>query len=72
MSPRKPRRREDAVNSVWIVERLAPSGRWHPTVGGALERVSARQEIRDWRVRNPTDRFRLVRYVAARKQEAKP
>lgn len=50
---------------VWLVEMRHPDGRWSATVGVRLTKHEGRAELRDWRRRNPTDRFRLVRYRAA-------
>jgi hypothetical protein len=48
---------------VWIVEMMSDSGRWCPTVGCRLEKPDARNELADWKKRNPSDRFRLMRYA---------
>jgi len=47
---------------IWVVE-MNVHGKWQPTVGVALSRDSAREELREWRENNPCDRFRVVKYV---------
>jgi len=56
---------------VWIVEmwnddyrRRKP--RWEPTVGVDLDRRGARRELARWKMKNPTDRFRLRLYRSSR------
>ena len=51
---------------VWVVEGryTLPYADYHPTVGVALTQADGKRVLRDWRQRNPDDRFRLVRYVA--------
>lgn len=52
-----------AKRRVWIVEmRLGKS--WHPTVGCALTRSDGLDALREWRINNPNDRFRVVSYFA--------
>ena len=53
---------------VWVVEMWAARTKygpevWGPTVGSALTRDDGRVVMADWKARNPTDRFRIVRYV---------
>lgn len=55
-------------NRIWVVE-IATAIKnnkvvlfWSPTVGAALNRADGREKLKDWRTRNPCDRFRLVRY----------
>ena len=57
---------------IWIVEMYAelrwpygPNG-WGPTVGGGLTRDDARKVMKTWRQRNPSDKFRLICYMATR------
>ncbi len=49
---------------VWVVEMLC-NGKWFPTVGVKLTRKDGLDEKRDWKRRNPDDRFRLRRYHPA-------
>lgn len=52
---------------VWLVEMLNDAHdtpRWEPTVGTSLNRVDGRVELRRWRENNPSDDFRLEKYVA--------
>lgn len=54
---------------IWIVEMKeenllrVPVNMWRTTVGVALNRSDARDVLRDWQIRNPSDKFRLVRYM---------
>ena len=48
---------------VWIVE-MVDNGRWMPTVGCSLNRISGRKELKRWREMNPPDTFRLRKYFA--------
>ena len=50
-------------NFVWIVEMRDGAGS-NPTVGVALTRLAAEDIERDWRQRNPDDKFRVVKYEA--------
>lgn len=54
---------------VWIVEMVdwRSTGKWCPTVGCALSRDAGREEMTRWRINNPTDDFRLRKYVKERK-----
>jgi len=53
------------TSRVWIVEiYYVDQPRWHPTVGCALSRDDARVVLAEWKRRNPSDRFRIRRYVA--------
>lgn len=57
---------------VWIVEILHSDFEhkdWRPTVGCRLDKRLARAELKDWKRRNPCDRFRLTRYTANDKGE---
>ena len=49
---------------LWVVE-SDMGGNWSPTVGVALFRDDGRLELASWKSRNPDDKFRLVKYVAA-------
>lgn len=51
---------------VWLVEMLVDGydDKWEPTVGTSLTRRDGWRELREWRTDNPSDRFRLVKYVA--------
>lgn len=54
--------------SLWVVEMRGtyPFTQWRATVGVRLTRGEGRNEQRIWQRRNPTDQFRLRRYVAER------
>lgn len=59
-------RGSDSSPHVWIVEMLhAGLSEWHSTVGCKLTKQDGLREMRDWRDRNPNDRFRLKRYAAS-------
>lgn len=51
---------------VWVVEiwNETPSCRpyWGPCVGISLDREGGRLRMRQWKSRNPDDRFRLTKY----------
>lgn len=56
--------------ALWVVELLIEdTGAWEPSVGVSLTRADGREELKDWRQRNPSDKFRLRRYVP---DEAQP
>jgi hypothetical protein len=57
------------MRAVWIVEMLGALD-WHATVGVALSRDEARERLVEWRRGNPTDDFRLTRYVPKAKERA--
>lgn len=50
-------------NRVWVVEALwEEGGGWHPTVGVKLTKDDAKREKREWKKRNPCDKFRVSKY----------
>lgn len=50
---------------VWIVEMKADGESCYtPTVGCKLTRADALIELREWRGKNPDDRFRIRKYRA--------
>lgn len=52
------------MNRVWIIEMYNLNhSRWESTVGCKLDRDEGRAELKMWRRHNPTDRFRLVKYI---------
>ena len=49
--------------NLWVVEILNPlNNRWEPTVGVRIARDDGRVVLKGWRRRNPSDKFRLVKY----------
>jgi hypothetical protein len=55
-------------NHVWVVEMFA-FGKWMCYAGNALDDwARSRKELADWKRSNPTEKFRLAKYVA----EGKP
>ena len=54
-----------AVVKVWVIEMEDAPGRWSPCMGLGLDRQEARRELADWRKRNPSDNFRISKYVRA-------
>lgn len=52
---------------LWVVEMWVDGCRWEPTVGVRLTRDGGRDELFDWKTGNPSDRFRLVKYVRYRR-----
>ena len=56
------------MNYVWIVEmQLSPCVQWVPTVSLAFSRQRARTLTTEWREKNPSDRFRVRKYVSTEK-----
>ena len=51
---------------LWVVE-MREGEVWSPTVGVAISRADGRRELADWKYNNPSDKFRLVKYVRAPK-----
>lgn len=49
---------------VWIVEMLIGK-KWYPTCRCRTNRELGQLELRDWRKKNPTEKYRLAKYVAA-------
>ena len=52
---------------LWVVE-MRVYGRWEATMGAGLTKGSGSEELKEWRKRNPSDTFRLTRYVRPRTQ----
>ena len=49
---------------IWIVEMWDEETReWEPTVGIGMDRSDARKEKQQWELRNPSDTFRVKKYV---------
>ena len=49
---------------LWVVEMWNPQKKqWEATVGVRISRKDGREELKDWRMDNPGDRFQLSRYV---------
>lgn len=65
---RKLRGRDETAMSIWVVEMWSDdvyrhrASRWEPTVGVGFTRAQARWECREWRKKNPNDRFRVRKY----------
>lgn len=51
---------------IWVVEMRCPltGNSWEPTVGVGLTREYGREVLKEWRRRNPVDKFRLIKYEA--------
>lgn len=47
---------------LWVVEMEEPKG-FMPTVGVSLSRAAGRVELEEWKGYNPSDKFRLVKYI---------
>ena len=65
MTARKRRLAEDAV---WVVEMLntwytSRGPKWEPVVGIGLTRKQGLLKARQWREKNPDDRFRVRQYA---------
>jgi len=54
--------KEKTVMKIWVVEMFTGKG-WMPTVGVGLCREDVRIKKRDWKKRNPDDRFRVRKYI---------
>jgi hypothetical protein len=48
---------------IWVVE-MKVGNNWEPTIGVGLTREDGRLELARWRGKNPTYKFRLVKYEA--------
>ena len=55
----------EIMNYVWIVEML-DNGKWKPTIGVGLTKIHGQWQRREWRRRNPDDKFRLRKYATNR------
>jgi len=52
-------------NKIWVVEMWNEERRrWEPTVGAGLNREDIRVKKREWKRRNPNDRFRIYKYAS--------
>lgn len=52
-------------NKVWIVEmKYEDSNHWHATVGCSITKEGGKFILREWRNKNPDDKFRLKEYRA--------
>ena len=49
---------------VWVVEILC-DGKWEPCSTCSTLKARAQDDAREWRERNPDDRFRVTRYERA-------
>lgn len=48
---------------IWVVEIKNPlNNLWEPTMGTRIARDDGRVVLKGWRKRNPSDKFRLVKY----------
>ena len=47
---------------IWLIE-MYENGKWMPTVGAYLTRAAAREGLVEWKENNPTDFFRIRRYM---------
>ena len=58
------------MSRLWIVEILATwrsnHNVWEPTVSASLRKMDGELELAKWRGRNPSDKFRLKKYVPAK------
>lgn len=50
---------------VWVIEMEDPpkTNKWWPCMGMGLDRAEASRELADWSKRNPSDSFRVRKYV---------
>ena len=49
---------------LWVVEmKNEKTGEYEATVGASISRSMARKDLELWRLDNPPDKFRLVKYV---------
>lgn len=50
---------------LWVVEMLIERSRvmrWEPTLGVRFSKADALAEAKEWRAKNPSDRFRVRKY----------
>lgn len=52
------------MTHLWVVE-VKDRDKWYPTVCARLSKEEARGERREWFKKNPTDKFRVTKYVRA-------
>ena len=57
------------TNHVWIIEMLE-NGKWVPCAAAHLARFEATNDLHNWIMDNPHDRFRAVKYVSTRARAA--
>jgi hypothetical protein len=48
-------------NEIWIVEMLIDKV-WKPTVGAGVFKNDGNRTLEEWKLNNPDDKFRLVKY----------
>ena len=48
-----------------VIEML-DNGKWKPTIGVGLTKIHGQWQRREWRRRNPDDKFRLRKYATNR------
>ena len=49
---------------IWVVEMLG--SRWEPTVGAKLTKKEGRAELREWKHKNPSQKFIVTKYRRSR------
>ena len=47
---------------LWVIE-MKFGDTWKPTIGVGLTRAEAREKKKFWAIANPTDTFRVVKYI---------
>jgi hypothetical protein len=56
-------------NYIWVVEASFDRGNFKPTVGVGLNKEDGRKELAEWKNRNPSEKFQLVKYVKEAENE---
>lgn len=58
------------MKGIWVVEMLMDAWRrpvlYEPTMGVGLTKADGKKELALWKGKNPSDRFRMVRYISTR------
>jgi hypothetical protein len=57
----------DGMRYVWVVEML-DNGKCYPCAGIGIDKDQGKDALRDWKNRNPHDKFRLTKYVPEKEE----
>ena len=52
------------MKHLWVIEINFKDGKgWSPTIDSSLSREEARNDMIDWCINNPDDKFRITKYI---------
>lgn len=51
------------TNYIWVIEVKYENGEWYPCVGVGLNREDGRRKLKDWKIHNVSEDFRLKKYI---------